>query len=120
FIAYADFPRAQFHGRAEFANASIECKTIFRDARFTKEANFTDCRFTHPVNFAAAEFEAPATFDRVIFMQFVDFSKIHLADSFLLAPPKGSEGLAPELRFQSVVIDHPEKVCFSNISFEKI
>ena len=53
-------------------------------------------------------------------MQFVDFSNAHLADSFLLAPPKGSEGLAPEMRFESVAIDNPERVLFSNISFEKI
>jgi len=120
FIAYADFQKARFHSRALFQNASIECKTLFREVKFAKEANFTDCRFTHPVNFALADFQASATFERVIFMQFVDFSKAHLADSFLLAPPRGNEGLAPEMRFESVTIDHPERVLFSNISFEKI
>jgi uncharacterized protein YjbI with pentapeptide repeats len=120
FIAFADFQKAHFRGRALFQNASVECKALFRQAVFSQEANFSDCRFTHPVNFANADFHAAALFDRVIFMQFVDFSNAHLADSFLLVPPHGSEGLAPEMRFESVSIDHPERVLFSNISFEKI
>jgi len=120
FITYADFPKARFQDIAQFGNARLECKTIFREAEFLKDANFTDCRFTHPVNFASAKFGAAATFDRVIFLQFVDFSKTQLTDSFLLAPPHGAEGLAPEIRFESVALDHPERVRFSNISFEKI
>jgi uncharacterized protein YjbI with pentapeptide repeats len=120
FIAYADFQKSRFRAAALFQNASVECKMLFRQCLFTREANFSDCRFTHPVNFASADFQAPALFDRVIFVQFVDFSNAHLADSFLLVPPKGIEGLAPEMRFESVSIDHPEKVRFSNISFERI
>ncbi len=120
FIAFADFQKSRFDGRARFRNASVECKTLFREASFALEADFTDCRFTHPVNFAAAQFKGPAVFDRVIFRQFVDFKDAHLFDSFLLAPPEGAEGLAPEIRFENVVIDHPEKARFSNISFEMI
>ena len=120
FIAYADFQKAQFHGKALFQSASIECKTLFRGVVFAQDANFTDCRFTHPVNFASADFQAALVFDRVVFKQFVDFSGAHIADTFLLAPPQGEEGLAPEVRFESVVIDHPDRVLFSNISFEKI
>jgi uncharacterized protein YjbI with pentapeptide repeats len=120
FIAFADFQKAHFRGKALFQNASVECKALFRQSVFSQEANFTDCRFTHPVNFATTDFQAPVLFDHVIFMQFVDFSKAHLADSFLLAAPHGSAGLSPEMRFESVSIDHPERVVFSDISFEKI
>src|SRR5205823_2517553 len=120
FIAFADFQKSRFRGRALFRNGSIECKTLFREVDFARDADFTDCRFTHPVNFSATQFHAAAIFDRVIFLQFVDFSRSHLSDSFVLAPPTGVEGLAPEMRFESVTIDHPEKVRFSNVSFEKI
>jgi uncharacterized protein YjbI with pentapeptide repeats len=120
FIPFADFQRAQFHGLASFNNTSIECKTFFREARFSKAADFTECRFTHPVDFSRANFAAAAVFDRVVFLQFVDFREAHLADSFLLSPPKGSEGLAPEIRFELVTLDSPTKARFQNISFEKI
>ncbi|HLH32334.1 MAG TPA: pentapeptide repeat-containing protein [Terriglobia bacterium] len=120
FIAYADFPDAVFQGKANFSGASVECKTIFRNAKFTKEADFSDCRFTHPVNFSAAVFSAAAIFDRVIFLQFVDFKETRLKDSFVLSPPQGSAGLAPEIRFEGVTLEQPEKIRFSNISFERI
>ncbi len=120
FIAFADFGGAKFRGKALFNNASVECKTIFRDAVFSREASFTDCRFTHPVDFSRADFAAAADFDRVIFLQFVDFASARLRDAFVLAPPAGSEGLAPEIRFESVTLDDPEKVRFQNISFERI
>jgi uncharacterized protein YjbI with pentapeptide repeats len=118
FIAFADFAGGRFHGRAAFAGASVECKAVFRQASFSKEADFTDCRFTHPVNFSSAEFRA-AIFDRVVFMQLVDFRGAQLADSFILSPPPEA-GIAPEIRFESVNLAAPEKVRFSNISFEKI
>jgi len=120
FVAYADFPGAKFQGQASFAGAALECKTIFRNAIFSKEADFSDCRFTHPVNFSKANFAAPATFNRVIFLQFVDFAGAQFAASFLLSPPEGSQGLAPEIRFESVTLADPAKVRFSNISFERI
>jgi uncharacterized protein YjbI with pentapeptide repeats len=120
FIAFADFPRSKFAGKADFYGASLECKTVFRDARFERQADFTDCRFTHPVNFAGAQFAAALNMDRVIFLQFVDFAGAHIKDSFVLAPPQGADGLAPEIRFESVVLDRPEAVRFRNISFEKI
>ena len=132
FIAYAHFPDAVFHGKALFGRATLECKTIFRNAKFLKEADFSDCRFTHPVNFSSAEFAAAAIFDRVIFLQFVDFKDAQVKDAFALSPPQdldcalprlrfaGSEGLAPEIRFESVNLAQPDKVSFSNISFEKI
>jgi uncharacterized protein YjbI with pentapeptide repeats len=116
FIPFADFQRAQFHGLALFNNASIECKTLLREARFSKAADFTECRFTHPVD----HFAAAAVFDRVVFLQFIDFREAHFADSFVVSPPKGSDGLAPEIRFESVTLDSPTKVRFQNISFEKI
>lgn len=120
FITYADFHNAGFSGKAEFANASIECKTIFREATFSKDADFTDCRFTHPLNFSGANFQAAANFDRVILLQFTDFKEARLHDSFILSPPNGSQGLAPEVRFESVTLDQPAMVRFQNISFEKI
>jgi uncharacterized protein YjbI with pentapeptide repeats len=120
FIAYADFPGAVFQGKALFGGASLECKTIFRKARFASEVDFSDCRFTHPVSFSGADFAAAAGFDRVTFLQFVDFKDAHLQDSFVLSPPQGSEGLAPEIRFEGVKLSQPQKVSFSNISFEKI
>jgi len=119
-IPFADFQRAQFRGNASFNNSSIECKTLFQRARFWKSADFSDCRFTHPVNFSAAHFSGAVNLERVIFLQFVDFKEAHLADSFILAPPGGSEGLAPEIRFESVILDEPANVRFKNISFEKI
>jgi uncharacterized protein YjbI with pentapeptide repeats len=120
FITYADFPYAIFQGKALFTGASLECKTIFRNARFFKEANFTNCRFTHPVNFSSSDFAADATFDRVLFLQFVDFKDARLGDSFVLSPPEDSQGLAPEIRFESANLVQPQKVRFSNISFERI
>lgn len=120
FIAYADFPDAVFQGKALFNGASIECKTIFRNALFKKDADFSDVRFTHPVNFNAADFTAAAMFDRVVFLQFVDFKDAHLRDAFVLSPPQGSEGLAPEIRFEAVHLAQPDKLRFSKISFERI
>jgi len=120
FIPFADFQRARFRGNVLFNNASVECKTLFQEARFAKLADFSDCRFTHPVNFSAAHFTGPANFERVVFLQFVDFKEARLADSFILSPSKGSEGLAPEIRFESVILERPESVRFQNISFEKI
>src|SRR6266850_1922738 len=119
FIPFANFQRAQFQGAALFNNSSIECKMLFPGARFSKVADFADCRFTHPVNFSAAHFAAAANFDRVIFLQFVDFKEAHFADWFVLSPAEGSEGFAPEIRFESVTFDDPAKVRFQNISFEK-
>lgn len=120
FITYADFSRAHFRSKALFQDASMECKTIFNDVVFHDEAVFTNCRFTHPVNFKATRFQSAALFDRVILLQFTDFSNAHFAGSFLLAPPAGSEGRVPEIRFESVTLDQPTQVRFSNISFEKI
>jgi uncharacterized protein YjbI with pentapeptide repeats len=120
FIAYADFPGATFRGTACFAGASLECKTIFREVEFSSDADFSDCRFTHPVSFSGARFAAAATFDRVVFLQFVDFQRANFARDFMLSPPKGSEGLAPEIRFESVVLGNPNRVRFSNVSFERI
>ena len=120
FVTYADFSNAQFRGKTCFANASVECKTILRDAVFSELADFSDCRFTHPLNFSNARFTAAAVFERVTFLQFVDFKAAELADSFILSPPKGSQGLAPEIRFESVILRNPAKVRFSNISFERI
>src|SRR5215475_11107624 len=121
FITYADFPGTIFKGKALFTGASLECKTMFRNAKFTKEADFTDGRFTHPVNFSSADFAADAVFDRVTFLQFVDFKDVRLGNSFLLSPqPQGSNGLAPEIRFESVHLAQPQRVRFSDISFERI
>lgn len=120
FITYADFPGAVFHGKALFGGASLECKTIFRNGKFLKEADFSGGRFTHPVNFSSAEFAGAAVFDRVSFLQFVDFKDARLGDAFVLSPPEGSAGLAPEIRFESVTLAQPEKITFSNISFERI
>jgi hypothetical protein len=120
FIAYADFTRAQFRGKAQFHGASIECKTIFSEVVFHREADFTDCRFTHPVNFKSAEFRSDARFERVVLLQFTDFTNARFCDAFLLSPPSGSQGLAPEIRFESVTLVKPQEVRFSNISFEKI
>src|SRR2546429_1339607 len=119
-IPFADFQRAQFRGDALFNKSSIECKTLFQGARFSKRVDFSDSRFTHPVNFSAAHFGGAVNFERVIFLQFVDFKEAHLADSFILALPKGSEGLAPEIRFESVILDQPVEARFQDISFEKI
>jgi uncharacterized protein YjbI with pentapeptide repeats len=120
FITYANFPGAIFQGKVLFTGASLECKTIFRNAKFVKEADFNNCRFTHPVNFSSSDFAADATFDGVTFLQFVDFKDARLGDSFILSPPQGSQGLAPEIRFEAVNLAHPQKVRFSNISFERI
>jgi len=121
FITYADFPGTIFKGKALFTGASLECKTIFRNTKFTKEADFTDGRFTHPVNFGAADFAGDAIFDRVTFLQFVDFRDARVGKSFLLSPPpQATTGLAPEIRFESVNLAQPQKVRFSNISFERI
>jgi uncharacterized protein YjbI with pentapeptide repeats len=120
FVAFADFQAAKFQGKADFTAASIQCKTIFRNALFSKDATFSDCRFTNPVNFAGANFAAAAVFERVVFLQFIDFASTHFNYSFILSPPEGSQGLSPEIRFESVVLANPEKVRFSNISFEKI
>ena len=105
---------------AELHHCSRAYPPILRKARFSKAADFADCRFTHPLNFNTAEFAEDANFDRVIFLQFVDFAGAHLADSFVLSPPQGSDGLAPEIRFESVVFDNPTKVRFKTISFEEI
>jgi uncharacterized protein YjbI with pentapeptide repeats len=120
FITYADFPGATFRGRALFTGASLECKTIFRETKFFNTAEFSDCRFTHPVSFKGSSFAGGAIFDRVIFLQFVDFSGAHLGGNFILSPPKESQGLAPEIRLESVTLDDPDRVRFSNISFERI
>ena len=120
FIPFADFQRAQFQGAALFNNASVECKMLFREVRFARAADFADCRFTHSVNFSGAHFAAVANFERVIFLQFVDFKEAHLAGSFVLSPPKGSEGRAAEIRFELVILDNPAGVRFQNISFQKV
>jgi uncharacterized protein YjbI with pentapeptide repeats len=120
FIAYADFSAARFRGVALFSNAAVECKTVFRDTTFSKDVDFSDCRFTHPVHFSNAKFVGTARFERVVFLQFVDFKTAELAEAFVLSLPKGAEGLAPEIRFESVNLRSPEKVRFSNISFERI
>src|SRR5262249_51570338 len=100
--------------------ARLECKTIFRDADFSGDADFSDCRFTHPVSFSGAQFAAGAAFNRVVFLQFVDFFRSSLANDFILSAPKGSESLAPDIRFGSVVTGKPDGVRFSDISFQKI
>jgi hypothetical protein len=92
----------------------------FSAAVFSKDADFSDCRFTHPTTFSNAQFAAVAGFERVTFLQFVDFKGVELADGFIMSAPQGSTGLAPEIRFESVVLRNPEKVRFSNISFERI
>jgi uncharacterized protein YjbI with pentapeptide repeats len=120
FITYANFPGAVFRGKALFGGANLECKSVFRNAQFFKEIDFSDCRFTHPVSFSAADFAGAAIFDRVIFLQFVDFKDVQARNGFVLSAPQGSEGLAPEIRFESVTLAQPEKVRFSNISFERI
>ena len=120
FIAYADFPDTFFHGKALFTGAKLECKSIFKNTKFAGPADFSGARCTHPVNFSSATFGGAAVFERVIFLQFVDFKDAQMQDSFLLSSPQGSEGLAPEIRFESVTLAQPEKVKFSNISFEKI
>ena len=120
FVAFVDFQGAVFRGKTAFTGGSIECKTLFRNARFLKEAGFSDCRFTHPVNFSGASFADALAFERVTFLQFVDFAGAHIADAFVLSPPQGAQGLAPEIRFESVRLGQPEKVRFSGISFERI
>lgn len=120
FIAYADFPDAVFHGKALFAGANLECKSIFRNTDFAGAADFSGARCTHPINFSAAVFGGAAVFERIVFLQFVDFKDAQLKEGFVLSPPEGSEGLAPEIRFESVTLAHPDKVKFSNISFERI
>jgi uncharacterized protein YjbI with pentapeptide repeats len=120
FTTYGDFPRATFQGKALFSGAQFECKTIFREAQFLKEADFSDCRFTHPVTFSSATFSDMANFDRVVLLQFVDFSSAKFHGPFVLSPPNGSQALAPEIRFESVILKDPDKIRFSNISFEKI
>jgi uncharacterized protein YjbI with pentapeptide repeats len=120
FITYADFPGAVFHGKVLFNGASLECKTIFRNAKLLKESDFSDARFTHPVNFSSGEFAGPVTLERAIFLQFVDFKDARIGDAFVLSPPEGSQGLVPEIRFESVTLAQPDKVRFSNVSFERI
>ncbi|HEY2381589.1 MAG TPA: pentapeptide repeat-containing protein [Terriglobia bacterium] len=120
FIAYADFPDAAFHGKALFAGAKLECKSIYKNVTFAGDADFSGARCTHPVNFSAATFGGAALFEGVVFLQFVDFKEAQLRSVFVLSPPAGSEGLAPEIRFESVTLAQPDKVRFSNISFEKI
>src|SRR6266850_690544 len=119
FKSQVTFERACFRGSAQFEDVDFATDADFRRVQFIPFANFADCRFTHPVNFSAAHFAAAANFDRVIFLRFVDFKEAHFADWFVLSPAEGSEGFAPEIRFESVTFDDPAKVRFQNISFEK-
>jgi len=120
FVPFADFSKAKFNGKALFNGASVECKALFNDATFGNDADFSDSRFTHPAHFRDAQFNGAATFERVIFLQFVDFKSAELTGAFVLSAPQDSEGLAPEIRFESVTLKNPERVRFANISFERI
>jgi uncharacterized protein YjbI with pentapeptide repeats len=120
FVTYADFSKTAFRSNAMFAGASVECKANFNEAVFSREVDFVDSRFTHPVKFSTAKFAGATSFERAVFLQFVDFKSAELGDAFVLSPAQGTQGLAPEIRFESVTLRNPEKVRFSNISFARI
>ena len=111
---------ATFQGTARFAAATIGCKALFNGAILAQAADFADCTFTHPANFREARFDSAASFERVTFLQYADFRNAAFAGSFVLSPPQASQGLAPSIFFESVTLGAPEKVRFTNISFERI
>jgi len=141
FQGAAIFWGARFQGEANFSWARFQAKALFESSRFESEARFIHTRFRKEISFKRSRFAGTVYLEHIDLWGTVEFEKAEFGSGVFFRGPfhvvpyapltdkeEGKkvlraearrEPIPPELRFENVLLEEPEKARFEELDLRE-